>query len=540
MVSTPTVRSLISTFVNDNTVGDITAGDMRSVLNAILDAIDTSVPSVLQYGAVANGIANDGGAFTAADAAGPVFCIPPGIYRITSNITLSKVLVFAPGAVLLPSSGVTVTLSGEIVAGMWKIFDNGLGGSFVGPVRNQHVYPDWWGAAPGVASDQSPKIQAAITFAESGGRTVYLRNGLWRCDQTLFIRQPASIVGAPGIAAQSVTSATSALDFSNAATSVSGLVVGRTIDFPLDGITLRNIAIYRGTLAPTGSGCFGLVLRSCAQVECESVSVWNFDRNYTLQGTAAYPCGMSEFRNCRSQYAGTMHWDIWSAIDCVFDRCSVGGGPALTGFHVYPNAGAVTPNALHWTNCVSVLPEAQDGIRILVGFWHSIEDCVFEEMNQTGILVAMPLTDISLISVLVSDCWFNNCGTGFASISDGGNFRLRDNRIEATHATAQFGIRIDNSTAQQFERDILIEGNSVKVAGAATAAIAVNYANGTRILNNRVVGVEAAASVALIGLGASTTGSLVSGNRSQTTFSLSADGISNSGTNNVLVNNTKY
>lgn len=40
MVSTTTARSLMTTNINDNTVGDITAADVRGVFTAAFDAID--------------------------------------------------------------------------------------------------------------------------------------------------------------------------------------------------------------------------------------------------------------------------------------------------------------------------------------------------------------------------------------------------------------------------------------------------------------------------------------------------------------------
>jgi hypothetical protein len=493
--------------------------------------------SAADFGATGDGTTDDKAALGYAGAF-PGYWVPPGTYAVASNLTITSTVSFAPGAILKPANGVTITLSGEIIAGAWQIFDISAGGTIVGPVRNQLVLPDWWGAAPGVASSQTSKIQAAITFAQSGARTVYLRNGLWRCDTGLTITEPCSIVGDPGIPSQGVDSAVSALDFSNAGSSVNGLTVGRTTDFPLDGITLRDIAIYRSSIVATGSGCFGLLLDSVYQAEVVNVQVWNFDRNISLQGSATYPCTQCEFRGCRSTYAGTYHWEVWSAIDCLFDRCSGGGGPGVYCFYVYENGGAVVPNALHWTNCMFVSADAEVGIRILAGFWHSIEDTVFEEMNVAGILVSMTTTDIALLHVSVSDCWFNNCGAGFSSINDGGNFRLRDNRIEATTANAMYGIIIDSSGAEM-ERDILLEGNNVKVSGAATTAIYINKVTSARVINNRLTCSGSAAALAGIGLGAATSACLVTGNRSKTTFA-AGDGISDSGVGNTLSNNTKY
>jgi hypothetical protein len=308
---------------------------------------------VTDYGAT-TGATDNTAAFQRAIDTGRDVYVPAGTYRITSNLTLAGAVEFAPGGIIKPAFGITLTVSGEIIAGAWQIFDVSAGGTIAGPVRNEIIMPDWWGAAPGVASDQSAKIQAAITFAQSGSRTVYLRNGLWRCEATLTITAPMSLTGDPGLAAQSVDSSGSVLDFSNAATNVNGLVVGRTTDFPLDGIVLRDFAIYRSVQPAKGVGCIGLTFKSAFQAEVSTVMVWNWDRGFLLSGTATYATAQCEFRGCRSQYAGTEHWDIWSAYDCTFDRCFAGGGTADHLVYIYPNGGASAPNALHFSNCVFV------------------------------------------------------------------------------------------------------------------------------------------------------------------------------------------
>jgi hypothetical protein len=74
------------------------------------------------------GVADARAAFVAAEVSDNVF-VPPGTYRIASNLTLSKNLRFARGAKIKPDSGVTVTITGQIDAGPWKIFDLSAGGT---------------------------------------------------------------------------------------------------------------------------------------------------------------------------------------------------------------------------------------------------------------------------------------------------------------------------------------------------------------------------------------------------------------------------
>jgi hypothetical protein len=498
----------------------------------------------IDRGAAAGGGVDDRAVLAACDAAAAYIDLSPGTYRVASNITLTKVVRFAPGAILQPDVGVTITLSGEIEAGAWQIFDcSALNSKIVGPVRNRLVLPEWWGAAPDTASDQSGKIQAAITFAEGGARTLYLRNGMWRCDATLYMRQPAGIVGDPGIPAQGVTTDNSTLDFSNAPAASHGLVIGRDIDFPLDGIVLKDFAIYRATQVATGSGCCGLLLRSVMQAEVHNVQSWRWDKDFSIGGSPTYPSAQCEFQACRGQYAGTNHWEIWSAIDCTYERCFGGGGPAEYCVYIFSNiSGGFSsgqPNAQHFDRCIFVSPDARNGIRILHGFYHLIENCVFEEMDEAGILLAVDTTDISLLTVNITECGFNNCGDGIASVGHNGNFRVTDCRIEATSAADQHGIIVDSDLVSAVERDIVISGNNIKHTGAATTGIFLQHVKGAVVANNRIICDGAAGATAGITLGTDTASCRVINNRSQTTFA-SADGISDNGTGNVLTSNSKY
>jgi hypothetical protein len=497
-----------------------------------------SSPSVIDFGAVGDGTTNDRAAFLAAEGAGSAIYVPAGTYRITASMTLTKVVIFSPGAVLYPSAGVTITLSGEISAGFWQIFNISLGGTIAGPVRNQYVYPDWWGGNPKNNVNQSPVIQAAIYFAQAGARTVYLRNGLWRCDETLYMKEPAGIVGDPGIPAQGVTADNTTLDFSNALASSHGLVVGRDIDFPLDGIALHNFAIFRANQVATGSGCCGLLLRSVMQAEVHNVQSWRWDKDFSIGGSASFPSAQCEFRACRGQYAGTNHWEVWAAIDISFDRCFGGGGPAEYCCYVFSNTGSGQPNALHWTNCIFVSPDAKNGIRILSGFYHLIENTVFEEMNEAGILVSLTAVDPSIVNVWVAECGFNNCGDGFGSVGGQGNFRIRDCRIESSTGASNYPIIIDSTLTSAVERDIIIEGNNLKVTGASATGIYMNHVRGAIIRDNRIICAGTGSANAGVTLSTDTSSIQVSGNRTLTSF-VSADGLSNNGTNNTLSGNTK-
>lgn len=90
--------------------------------------------------AAAFGLAN-----TAAASGGFVY-VPRGTYVLNSSITLSANWEFAPGAVLQPASGVTVTFTGGIEASPVYLFDESAGGTvaFTTDTRIRELYVEWW------------------------------------------------------------------------------------------------------------------------------------------------------------------------------------------------------------------------------------------------------------------------------------------------------------------------------------------------------------------------------------------------------------
>ncbi len=159
-------------------------------------------------------------------------------------------------------------------------------------------------------------------------------------------------------------------------------------------------------------------------------------------------------------------------------------------------------------------------------------------MNEAGILVSLTAVDPSIVNVWVSECGFNNCGDGFSSVGGQGNFRIRDCRIQSTDGANNYPIIIDSTLTGAVERDIIIEGNNLKVTGSGTTGVYLNHVRGAIVRDNRIICSGAGAGNAGIILSADTTFTQVSGNRTLTTF-VSADGISNNGANNVVTGNTK-
>lgn len=92
--------------------------------------------NVRDYGATGNGSTDDAASIRSAAtaAATQTLYFPAGRYKLGSAVTFPSTMAvsFENGAVLVPQSGVIVTLDAEILAGAYQIFDITAGGSITG------------------------------------------------------------------------------------------------------------------------------------------------------------------------------------------------------------------------------------------------------------------------------------------------------------------------------------------------------------------------------------------------------------------------
>jgi len=135
---------------------------------------------------IGDGTHLDEQAFKDSDAAGDSTYVPAGVYHFGTNVALSNQLAFEQGATLKPSRGVTLTLNGDISAGLWQIFDLSAGGSIVLNGVSE-VQARWFGAHPtATGATNAAAINKAIVCAKaSRNATLVLGPGTLEIDATL-------------------------------------------------------------------------------------------------------------------------------------------------------------------------------------------------------------------------------------------------------------------------------------------------------------------------------------------------------------------
>jgi hypothetical protein len=172
------VRDKSSSLVFSRLSGNAFSAEWVTYTPAGTGAVATTVQaklresvSVLDFGAVGDGVTDDANKFVTANTAvgvGGAIYVTPGIYRFASNTTINAVLVFSPGAILKPSTGIKVTLTQKPEAGAYQIFDRSGGGA-VEFNRAPEVYAEWWGArgGPSGRTDNNIPIQYALDAVQS-------------------------------------------------------------------------------------------------------------------------------------------------------------------------------------------------------------------------------------------------------------------------------------------------------------------------------------------------------------------------------------
>lgn len=193
-----------------------------AIKRTVADVLDET-PSVKNFGLSGDGVTGNTaaiGSMLAKLGAGMYeLVVPRGDYLVNANVTIPTniALRFRAGARLLIPDGVTLTLNNpELLAGRQQIFRCIGTGKVIGTIRNDLIFPEWWGAIadglhPPVGTDFSaraaaaarnaPPLQAALDFAGYSypvnglTGTVSLTYGFYVYDKTLKIPLSVNLIG---------------------------------------------------------------------------------------------------------------------------------------------------------------------------------------------------------------------------------------------------------------------------------------------------------------------------------------------------------
>jgi hypothetical protein len=176
-----------------------TAGALARLFQAF-DKLDATINVKTDFEATGDGTTPDDLALSNASAyAGDhPRVVPPGVYRVSANLTLNGSWLFLPGASFTVDTGVVVTFTGEVAAGRHQIFEGAGSVRFTDACRVD-AWVDWWGAAHG--TDSTAAFQAAINalrYLQVGDaltRRLRVGNGVYEISAELVATTPVVIEG---------------------------------------------------------------------------------------------------------------------------------------------------------------------------------------------------------------------------------------------------------------------------------------------------------------------------------------------------------
>ena len=137
--------------------------------------------AITTYGADDTGASAITGALTAALLDSDNLVFPEGTYRVSESVTIPARVRFLQGAKLSIDTGVTVTFTGAIDAGLWQIFSwAGTGKVVLGQDSTLITVPQWWGASTtATAAANSTAMQAWVNASYS--KVAMLPTGSYAC-----------------------------------------------------------------------------------------------------------------------------------------------------------------------------------------------------------------------------------------------------------------------------------------------------------------------------------------------------------------------
>jgi hypothetical protein len=167
------------------------AAGVGAVVRTLWARLNDLPPGVRDFGAAGNGVANDRAAIALADATGG-FRFTAGSYLISSSITIASDISFDAGARLIIPTGVTVTFTGCVTAGVSQIFQcTGTGAVAFNWNKTWAGCAEWWGAKPNdsAAGTQTANVNA-INAALIALRKTQLQGADYWINARIYMGEP--------------------------------------------------------------------------------------------------------------------------------------------------------------------------------------------------------------------------------------------------------------------------------------------------------------------------------------------------------------
>lgn len=252
---------------------------------------------------------------TVAAAAGKQLIITPGAWTVSSDLTLVAAVKVMPGALLTRAGGNHLTINNAFECGLTQCFnDSSTNHDWVrfGDGTVKEVYPEWWGAIVGDATD----CHAAFAAALNTGVPVRCVYGSYKIVGNLILSEGGIIGSGWGT---NVGAQNTILKFYNCTDPAIGAITNRLATSKGNFARLENLRIIASSWDAT-TGCLGYGLDIESPVICKNVYVHGFKKsNIWLHQEAAGGGGpyQSLFENVSSHWSGQHGCLVGYGANCL-------------------------------------------------------------------------------------------------------------------------------------------------------------------------------------------------------------------------------
>lgn len=341
-------------------------------------------PSVMDFGAVGNGIANDAAAFVLANNAGP-FTIPAGTYRIATNLALTNPVSIEAGAKISVQAGVTFTFSG--------IQDTVSVASF------------------GAVGDGTTNDSAAFQSAINSGAPVFVPYTASGYSLATTVTLPAS----SSITGDSFSNIISRVSTSAFAFEITG------DDVDISGLRIDCSNVVGGTGAIRIRSDLGDIKRISIK------NIFTYRSNFGLRDTAhasnlIIALTVSDFRMNQHQGPGFYFERAFAYIDfdfCTVDYVNSPVTPNFKAFSMYGNRGCIFNNCDTTGGTVTASTLDNTGF-FFFDCWNVwMNSCIADTLGGAGYDFSA-----SCYYIIMQGCVASLCGKHGFNVTGGNEFQL--------------------------------------------------------------------------------------------------------------------